>query len=90
MPIYVICIEDMAKGILLVLFCKRDMIFFSETYIHIGPIALQTSLFILQEKTQSIKNTTKLISNKLNIIKIFKSTGNTLYQLLLKFRSGAV
>ena len=45
-----------------------NMYFFSETYIHIGPIALQTSLFILQEKTQSIKNTTKLISNKLNII----------------------
>ena len=58
MPIYVICIEDMVKGIFLVFFCKRDMIFFSETYIHIGPIALQTSLFILQEKPQSITNIT--------------------------------
>ena len=81
MPIYVICIEDMVKGIFLVFFCKRDMIFFSETYIHIGPIALQTSLFILQEKTQSITNFTKLISSKLKIeIKKINQHGIPVYK----------
>ena len=48
-----------------IFFCKRDMNFLmrlNESYF--GTIVLQTILFILQKKPQSITNFTKLISDK--------------------------